>query len=377
MPMSRRRRSCAWYSIPSTSKERCAARFVIWSSRTLSCRSVPIPVRIVGISNGVRRRATPSTRSSVIRCTPARTPLESVKSILGRKNPEKRGSGRVVMEPKDYHALIPDHCPAYITMERYERNQRRLAENRARAESKGAPREGSSLLGGLIFCGRCGRRMSIHYSGQYGNSALRLSECSNRTVRHPQCQSLAGKPLDDLVAAQVLTGAGTGFAGIKPAAAGELQKERERLDRNWKQRVGALAMTRRERNGNTESSNPKIDLSPANWTAAGKQNSRLSKTWNKSMRFRQTHPPTLSTEEREAIRSLSKNLPALWHASTTTSTDRQAHRAFVARTSRRQRARGIRVRPCYVAVGRRFHHTARIHPTCSSLRSNRGLCPDG
>ncbi len=43
-------------------------------------------------------------------------------------------------------------------------------------------------------------------------------------------------------------------------------------------------MTRRERNGNTESSNPKIDLSPANWSAAGKQNSRLSKTWNKSMR---------------------------------------------------------------------------------------------
>ncbi len=88
-----------------------------------------------------------------------------------RKNPEKRGSGRVVMEPKDYHALIPDHCPAYITMERYERNQRRLAENRARAESKGSPREGSSLLGGLIFCGRCGRRMSIHYTGQYGNCA--------------------------------------------------------------------------------------------------------------------------------------------------------------------------------------------------------------
>ena len=83
-----------------------------------------------------------------------------------RKNPEKRGSGRVVKEPEDYHALIPDHCPAYITMERYERNQRRLAENRAHAESKGFPREGPSLLGGLIFCGRCGRRMSIHYTGR-------------------------------------------------------------------------------------------------------------------------------------------------------------------------------------------------------------------
>ena len=40
-------------------------------------------------------------------------------------------------------------------------------------------------------------------------------------------------------------------------------------------------------------------------------------------RFRQTHPPTLSSEVRDAIRSLAKNLPALWHAATTTSADRQ------------------------------------------------------
>ncbi len=54
MPMSRRRRSCAWYfRVPFDQQgERCVHACVIWSSRTLSCRSVPIPVRIVGISNG-------------------------------------------------------------------------------------------------------------------------------------------------------------------------------------------------------------------------------------------------------------------------------------------------------------------------------------
>jgi hypothetical protein len=40
-------------------------------------------------------------------------------------------------------------------------------------------------------------------------------------------------------------------------------------------------------------------------------------------RFRQTHPTTLTSDEREAVRSLSKNLPALWHASSTTPADRQ------------------------------------------------------
>ena len=72
------------------------------------------------------------------------------------------------MDPEKYHALIPNHCPAYITAERYERNQRRLDDNRARAESKGAPRDGPALLGGLAFCGRCGRRMAVHYSGKAG-----------------------------------------------------------------------------------------------------------------------------------------------------------------------------------------------------------------
>src|SRR5262249_40131116 len=83
-----------------------------------------------------------------------------------RKQPGKPGSGRGTGGPHADVALLPDRIPAYVTKQRFEAIQRRLADNRARAASKGAPREGSSLLAGLVVCARCGRRMIVHYSGR-------------------------------------------------------------------------------------------------------------------------------------------------------------------------------------------------------------------
>ena len=70
-------------------------------------------------------------------------------------------------------------------------------------------RQGPSLLGGILRCGRCGRRMMVAYSGQ--SSRLRYS-CGRAMVEYaePMCQGLAGRVLDDLVAAQVL-------AALEPA----------------------------------------------------------------------------------------------------------------------------------------------------------------
>jgi hypothetical protein len=68
--------------------------------------------------------------------------------------------------PEEYLALLPGRCPAYITPERHAAIQRRIAEDRARSESKGAVREGPSLLAGLVSCARCGYRMAVHYGSR-------------------------------------------------------------------------------------------------------------------------------------------------------------------------------------------------------------------
>ena len=57
-----------------------------------------------------------------------------------RKKPGKPGSGRVLVSPKEYVALIPDRMPAYITTERYHANQECLKANRARYDALGVPR---------------------------------------------------------------------------------------------------------------------------------------------------------------------------------------------------------------------------------------------
>ncbi len=240
-----------------------------------------------------------------------------------RKNPEKRGSGRVVMNPEDYHALIPNHCPGYITAERFERNQRCLAENRSRAGSRGAPREGSSLLGGMIFCGRCGRRMAIHYSGR--ERTLRyVCWYAKNNFTGPQCQYLSGKVLDDLVTAKVLSALEPASLELSISAATELQKERECLDRNWQQRVerARFEAARAERQYHIVEPENRLVARELErlWEASLKELQHVEQEY---ARFRQTNPQTLTSEEREAVRALSKNLPALWHASTTTPSDRQ------------------------------------------------------
>lgn len=240
-----------------------------------------------------------------------------------RKNGGKPGSGRVVMSPNDYHALIPNHCPAYITADRYERNQRRLAENRYRAESKGAPREGPSLLAGIIECGRCGRRMAIHYSGR--EHTLRyVCWDAKHNYKGPQCQFLSGRVLDDLVTEKVLSALEPAALELSLTASDDLQKERERLEDNWRQR---LERTRYETNRverQYQVAEPENRLVTRElerrWEASLKEQQALELEYG---RFRQTHPPTLTAKERQAVLSLSKNLPALWNESTTAHVDRQ------------------------------------------------------
>ena len=83
-----------------------------------------------------------------------------------RKVPGRRATGRTINKPEDCSVLLEGRCPAYITKGRFWTNQQRLAANRARSDAAGAVRQGPSLLGGILRCGRCGQRMMVAYSGK-------------------------------------------------------------------------------------------------------------------------------------------------------------------------------------------------------------------
>ncbi len=240
-----------------------------------------------------------------------------------RKKPGHPGSGRVVMATDDYHALIPNHCPPYITVERYELNQVRLAENQARAESKGAPREGISLLAGLVVCSRCQRRMAVHYSGS--KQTLRYACRSGMNdCQGPSCQSLSGRVLDRMVTEKIMAALEPAALELNLSAANDLQKERERLEINWQQRL------ERVRYEEDRASRQYQAVEPENRLVARELERRwetalaeLQNVQQEFARFRKSRPTGLSAEERKAILDLAQNLPAVWNATSTSSADRQ------------------------------------------------------
>lgn len=73
-----------------------------------------------------------------------------------RKIAGRPATGRTVRKPEECLVLLKDRCPAYITVAQYWANQQRLDANSTAVF--GATRNGPSLLGGLLVCGRCGRR---------------------------------------------------------------------------------------------------------------------------------------------------------------------------------------------------------------------------
>lgn len=195
-----------------------------------------------------------------------------------RKQPGRPTTGKLIRRPEECLVLIRDRLPAYITWDRFCANQERLEANRTRHDRPGAPREGASLLAGLLRCGRCGQRMCVRYSGAKNRHSY---NCSRGTASYgdPLCQSLSGPVLDDLVAVRVL-------AAVEPAAleaslaavAGSNASEP-----NWPDTGNCVASgpaTRStERRVSTRRASPRIAWLAASWSVAGRRRSSPRGNW--------------------------------------------------------------------------------------------------
>lgn len=149
--------------------------------------------------------------------------------------------GRVVktsghrVRPEDNPILIPNLFVGYISREEFERNQKIIANNtQMRGKMvQGAPREGASLLAGLIKCGHCSRKMMVHYAT--GNHGPYYFCPRNRKVAHAKsCLRLSGRFLEQYVSAQIL-------AAVQPLAIEAALLAEEKLKGATQQKTEALS----------------------------------------------------------------------------------------------------------------------------------------
>ena len=110
---------------------------------------------------------------------------------------------RTALPREEWISFIPGAHPGYITLDQYDANRARLAQNAAahgRDRAAGPPREGPALLQGIIICGTCGMRMTVRYH-QRGDQDLPTYVCQRDGIAngHRICTTIPGHSLDQRI----------------------------------------------------------------------------------------------------------------------------------------------------------------------------------
>jgi DNA invertase Pin-like site-specific DNA recombinase len=242
-----------------------------------------------------------------------------------KKVPGRPTTGRTFNSHDACRVLIRDRFAAYIPWDQFEKNQEKLNENSTLGKMLSAPRHGPSILSGLLLCGRCGRRMHVGYNNVNAKKTLRYN-CLRNAIDYGEekCQSLSGTVLEAFVVERLLQAISPASLELSLAATKNIEHERKQLDDHWQQR---LTRSRYE-----------IEQARKQYAAVDPEHRlvarELERRWDESLRtdeqlqadytrFACVCPTQLSPDEREQILALAKDLPALWHADTTTPEDRQ------------------------------------------------------
>ena len=250
---------------------------------------------------------------------------------FGRHRSKKLPDGRTKCElaPRDeWHALILDAHPGYITWDEYERNEQRLQDS---AKSYGAhrrhgpPREGPALLQGRAICGLCGCRMAVRYHRR-AEQLVPDYQCMIRTVQKAEapCQVIPGASLDAAIGQLVVEAMTPMAVEVALAVWQEIQQRHEDADRLRRQQVERAQYEvdlARRRYMQVDPSNRLVaDSLEANW------NDKLRVFAEAQNRYEKQKPLDESTGnqiDQKRVLSLVKDFPAIWNDSNTPQRERK------------------------------------------------------
>jgi hypothetical protein len=105
---------------------------------------------------------------------------------------------------EEWLALRPGTHQGYVDWERSEAIRRMVSDNIPTSRHHGAAKHGDALLAGLIRCRRCGRKLTIRYTG--AKHDIPRYSCSRGWLDNgePRCIAFGGLRVDDAIEATIL-----------------------------------------------------------------------------------------------------------------------------------------------------------------------------
>lgn len=216
--------------------------------------------------------------------------------------------------------LLKDHHEGYIDWPEFERNQKQLASNAyRRKDGAKSGRGGRALLAGLLVCGRCGRRLTVNYTGR---SAQPVYRCDRASVMLGQrrCMMFGGLRIDSAVVRELIR-------AVEPMAieAATLAERRHMESQAEQQRVLELDL---------QQARYEASLAERRYAACDPDNRLIAATLEKSweatlrrvqeceLRLNTTRVPSVPLAKPNFV-DIAEDLEAAWKTSSVTMRTRQ------------------------------------------------------
>jgi DNA invertase Pin-like site-specific DNA recombinase len=226
----------------------------------------------------------------------------------------------------DWAVLLVDHHEGYLSWADYERNQRLIADN-ANGKGmmvRGAVRKGEALLGGLLRCGHCGRRLLVSYNGTKGDIGRYHCDATRSNPAAAPCISFGALRVDQAVGAEIVRmlqplGVDAAVRAITDCEhqAGEKQRQ---LELALEQARYETARARRQYDAVDPDNRLVAGELERRWNAALAAVDVLEKELETLVRQR---PAAVGAEERRRLLQMGADLEAAWHHPAVTAVTRK------------------------------------------------------
>ena len=114
-------------------------------------------------------------------------------------DPAAARAGRRRKSRDEWLALIPEAHEGYVSWERAEAIRKMVSDNVPTSHHHGAPKHGDALLAGLLRCRRCGRKLTVRYTGVKHNIPRYSCWRGLLDSGEPRCIAFGGLRVDDAI----------------------------------------------------------------------------------------------------------------------------------------------------------------------------------
>jgi len=240
----------------------------------------------------------------------------ATKTVIVNGRARKTSGHNLPMD--QWEVLILDHHAGYIPWNAYIKNLELIEANagmrgKLATHQTGAAKAGSALLGGLLRCGRCGRKLHVGYSGNHGRVPRYFCRGAHLNHGTQWCISFGGLRVDEAVVKEVLE-------TLQPMGVQSALEAWDTLQQEQDHKGRALTLALEKARYEAQRVQRQYDATdPENRLVAGE----LEKRWDQALQkvaelearrnVTEARQLPVTEEQRQRLLHLGQDLSALWH----------------------------------------------------------------